>query len=410
MTAAQASCVRLFPERVLRDNKIISGVDERGNSIFVNSIRARLCEEADRLGIVPGRSVLAEAQVLSLPTARLIAANAMLSEDSQKLQKLGGGLQAARAVGDAIAFASQHPHLCIHTDPLARFELLSLINFVLSGERVFRLSQPLAEALDNTELRVRASDIRLPFPAIYLVLDFDDLRLSHPDGTSAPIEGVLLLDIPEVFVDNKATQSAGHALTSIACSRPLADTRSNTRHSSFFYGDENRIVSSATLPSFLNSLEGESTRTWQLILNSLLYLSSPDAEVDAMDAPSAPLIQTLKDVTSTKRAAKLKRQIARMSDLPYALAGKSIVVDQNQHAPSEGQTLGHHWQLGYRIQVRGHWRQQACGPGRSLRQNIWIQPHWKGPDTAQLVHRDYLLKQRTNNEAAPPERGGERPS
>lgn len=35
--------------------------------------------------------------------------------------------------------------------------------------------------------------------------------------------------------------------------------------------------------------------------------------------------------------------------------------------------------------VRGHWRQQACGPEHSLRKPIWIAPHIKGPDDGKLV-------------------------
>jgi hypothetical protein len=31
--------------------------------------------------------------------------------------------------------------------------------------------------------------------------------------------------------------------------------------------------------------------------------------------------------------------------------------------------------------VRGHWRNQACGPARSERKHIFIEPHWKGPES-----------------------------
>ncbi|MBI4918178.1 MAG: hypothetical protein HY825_20240 [Acidobacteria bacterium] len=32
--------------------------------------------------------------------------------------------------------------------------------------------------------------------------------------------------------------------------------------------------------------------------------------------------------------------------------------------------------------VRGHWRNQPCGPGRMQRELIWICPYWKGPEGA----------------------------
>jgi hypothetical protein len=37
--------------------------------------------------------------------------------------------------------------------------------------------------------------------------------------------------------------------------------------------------------------------------------------------------------------------------------------------------------------VRGHWRQQACGPEHSLRKPIWIQAFWKGPEESRILLR-----------------------
>ncbi len=42
---------------------------------------------------------------------------------------------------------------------------------------------------------------------------------------------------------------------------------------------------------------------------------------------------------------------------------------------------GAHWKLAHRFIVRGHWRNQAFGPARSERKRLWIEPHWKGPET-----------------------------
>jgi hypothetical protein len=39
---------------------------------------------------------------------------------------------------------------------------------------------------------------------------------------------------------------------------------------------------------------------------------------------------------------------------------------------------GEGWRLRERFTVRGHWRQQAHGPGRELRRLRWIAPYWKG--------------------------------
>ena len=40
------------------------------------------------------------------------------------------------------------------------------------------------------------------------------------------------------------------------------------------------------------------------------------------------------------------------------------------------------WKLEARFVVRGHWRNQACGPKHSEHRPRWIEPYWKGPVTA----------------------------
>ena len=63
------------------------------------------------------------------------------------------------------------------------------------------------------------------------------------------------------------------------------------------------------------------------------------------------------------------------------------VGDAAQQANSAGRR-------GYdkRFWVAGHWRQQACGPGRKLRKPLWISPFLKGPEEAPLTTRVYLWR------------------
>lgn len=45
----------------------------------------------------------------------------------------------------------------------------------------------------------------------------------------------------------------------------------------------------------------------------------------------------------------------------------------------------HHVEWSHRWLVNPHWRQQAYGPGRSLRKPVFILPHVKGPADKPLV-------------------------
>ena len=49
--------------------------------------------------------------------------------------------------------------------------------------------------------------------------------------------------------------------------------------------------------------------------------------------------------------------------------------------------------------VRGHYRQQAYGPGRSQRKRVWIEPFWKGPEAANMKAKDYKLKETKDGQA-----------
>jgi hypothetical protein len=42
--------------------------------------------------------------------------------------------------------------------------------------------------------------------------------------------------------------------------------------------------------------------------------------------------------------------------------------------------------------VRGHWRQQACGKGRTERRRIYIAPHYKGPEDGTLIVRETVFQ------------------
>lgn len=48
--------------------------------------------------------------------------------------------------------------------------------------------------------------------------------------------------------------------------------------------------------------------------------------------------------------------------------------------------------LAVQFLVRGHWRNQACGPALTERKTIWIEPYWKGSEGAPINMRPHMLK------------------
>lgn len=51
------------------------------------------------------------------------------------------------------------------------------------------------------------------------------------------------------------------------------------------------------------------------------------------------------------------------------------------------------WKLAQRFVVRGHYKRQPHGPGRSLRKTIWVMPFWKGPtDVNEALARTFEVE------------------
>jgi len=96
-----------------------------------------------------------------------------------------------------------------------------------------------------------------------------------------------------------------------------------------------------------------------------------------------PTVATPRRVTPTQRGA---------SRLPSgALTGVSIidlrrldVVRDGADPDHPGRVYRHRWV------VRGHWRQQPYGPGRTQRRPTWVPSYVKGPDGAPLLATEHV--------------------
>ncbi|HVL83354.1 MAG TPA: hypothetical protein VM367_03540 [Pseudonocardia sp.] len=68
------------------------------------------------------------------------------------------------------------------------------------------------------------------------------------------------------------------------------------------------------------------------------------------------------------------------------------LIDLRRAATAPAEPSGDHPGRVYRHRwlVRGHWRQQAVGPGRTQRRPVYVPPHLKGPDGAPLLEREQV--------------------
>lgn len=120
-----------------------------------------------------------------------------------------------------------------------------------------------------------------------------------------------------------------------------------------------RVLEDGNTPSQPSNIIRYVHALWLLLDQTITTLDH-----DAQDRPSA------------KRARRMN------------LPGRVTVVRLRRHAShshSDGESSVE-WQ--HQWIVRGHWRWQPSGPGRSERHRIWINPHVKGPEGAPLIQSE----------------------
>lgn len=80
-----------------------------------------------------------------------------------------------------------------------------------------------------------------------------------------------------------------------------------------------------------------------------------------------------------------------LSQLRFLLSAPvSVDFRDEVKATLEGRP-GSRGPLAVQFRVRGHWRRQRYGEGRSLQKTIWIQPFWKGPEESRVLLRQHKV-------------------
>ena len=72
--------------------------------------------------------------------------------------------------------------------------------------------------------------------------------------------------------------------------------------------------------------------------------------------------------------------------------GRTIKIDPELVRTARGGAREIAFRIKRRFVVRGHYRNQAHGPGRRVRKNIWIEPHWRGPEDGAALEHTYKLE------------------
>lgn len=88
--------------------------------------------------------------------------------------------------------------------------------------------------------------------------------------------------------------------------------------------------------------------------------------------------------------ANRKRGRKYLPGVEYVIGSTSKALTQGSGTATRATNVAANT-IGVRTRVRGFWRSQPHGPGRSLRKVIWVRPHWRGPEGAPISIHTVVL-------------------
>jgi hypothetical protein len=301
------------------------------------------------------------------------------------------------------------------------------LNFRLNGEKVFYVTDPLAERLAHTEANLRCALLALPFPSFQVIYTSKlaiDLYYNHigaegqriGDRKGIDYEAPLSVFIKRLPSRDLGTDSllittlqarevprSGPMIYAISSRQLHLDpdwdieaairTDWNNLRASEGVSQDPQSISPTSQDDAVFYQEGYAY--YRMVMNTLLYLTSKGADLETMPPASQQLAEKALTTTSSKERKRTERRAKFASDAPFECLGRSVQPigfgeGSDRRAVSSASLT--HGKIDRRFLVRGHWRSQPVGPKREERRTIFIEPYYKGPDMAEAINRPYLVR------------------
>ena len=359
------------PRRLPRCLAVTQGNSERA-SAYRRVVREfedafREYEQDVEPGYVP------QLMLLFLPTARALLTVVAESQLGRTLDMPSSTQELDRRVGDEGDEALREDIRFVLQTQMSR-GLVQQAQWILNGRRVYDLSPTLFASLIETDFsRLKGEDIPVPLNGFYVHLpDAQSLGVEHKgfvfDG--AYVRWALdpykkpRLEVMLVFVNPE------NALDELYVTTPIS-----------LYGDVEERFNEARAGADPDSAKF-CDQFVRLIVGLCFYLSCDDADVERQHFGPSPDLKT----RAKKLGGAAGKKLLQMGTIPvhYLRVGhrfetRSIELESLAAADKETRKLLK------RHVVRGHFRQQPCGPGRQERKTVFVRSFWKGPPWGEAV-------------------------
>jgi hypothetical protein len=282
-----------------------------------------------------------------------------------------------------------------------------------SGYNLFDLSPDFVAAMLLTDARELDVDlVRLPFPAILIMMPDSfaigaegrsytkihvteilgsDLRMLHAgDRVSAAISGLDPEMAHKILMDLQTSRQRASLLdrTGASLIGPSAQLRPSAQSGALHIYATDGV-------SVLDTLIDRKDLTWDA------FDDLPDAVTDDADKRAR---QTLRQIVfgmlayanAIDRAVEprfpgAQRPASSKPHVTQWTVGRTVRINPVLVQMARGGNREAMFRLKHRFIVRGHYRNQAHGPQRTLRTSRWITPFFKGPEEGAMLVHTYKL-------------------
>lgn len=285
-----------------------------------------------------------------------------------------------------------------------------LLRWASFGYPTFQLSHGLAAKLLLTDSSgISRDDLGWPFESFMICLPGPDSPITYADGETGREVSASMIAIHKFQAIANPTNSAfslklgagtfAHVLDQADTSavmfsvqssqsystltRTFIEPRDQATLSAFLTANQDinpEAVTAGFVIANIDSLANKAAA--RLAVNLALYLGDLSARNEY--APNLP--HNAKQLARTKLGSGKLQPPLRWElgqNIKLAPALRNLARSSASTEPA--------WKLSARFLVRGHWRNQAVGPGWGQHRKTWIEPFLKGPPAGELLARSYEI-------------------
>lgn len=297
---------------------------------------------------------------------------------------------------------------------VGKWQIFFFSNFLAGRGRRFRLGSNLAPVLMHTDVKIPAIELYPPYD--FMAVQLPSGILDMVEAGKAPIECRYLIISRQALVagdmmdEYTASEKDIEFLSVLALSEPkgndeygdltLVDTMALREGKTVdeeiqAYVERRKIHSlghhlQVELPEGKVRYGNSIANIFALAANIILYTTNRSADV--VPHNQATLDKILKQVNKHQKGSKKGRRAQKKLQEAKKI---SIHIIGGGFKPKDGRMLEYQKTdrvVSVRHLVRGHWKMQAYGPERKESKHIFVEPYWRGPELAEMVERDYVLR------------------